>query len=264
MRLSELQGTFRDFLLGADAPTALTSRVVDAGIPVANRLAVYRNNVNHALIEAMAAAYPVVQRLVGEDFFRAVARDYARAYPPTRGTLIGYGEGFPAYLENLPAAARLPYLADVARLERAWLAAYHAPDADPLEAGELAALPPEMLPELQLRLHPSAQLLETHHPVREIWAVNRQPRPVPALRLGDGPEYSLIIRPRLEVQVRELPVGDHGFLQALAAGANLTGAFEAALAVTAELDLQTQLHRHLVGGTFAGWCGPPQQGNSPP
>lgn len=263
MQLSELQGAFRDFLLGADAPAALTGRVLDAGIPVARRLAVYRNNVNHALVEALAAAYPVVQRLVGEDFFRAVARDYAWTHPPTRGTLIGYGEAFPGYLENLPTAARLPYLADVARLERAWLAAYHAPDAEPLVAGELAALPPETLPELHLRLHPSAQLLKTRHPVREIWAVNRQPGPVPTLRLGDGPEYSLIIRPQLEVQVRELSAGGHGFLQALAIGANLTGAFEGALAVAPDLDLQTQLHRHLVGGTFAGWCGPPQQGDSP-
>lgn len=264
MRLSELQGAFRDHLLGGDASPTLTARVLEDGIPVARRLAVYRNNVGHALMEALGAAYPAVRRLVGEDFFAAVARDYTRAHPPTRGTLIGYGEGFADYLDKLPAAARLPYLADVARLERAWLVAYHAPDAAPLQASDLAHLPPETLPGLRLRLHPSAQLLATHHPVREIWAVNRQPGPVPAMRLGEDPDYFLIIRPRLEVRIRPLSAGEYTFLRALMDDATLTEAFEAALAVAPDLDLQTHLHRHLTGGSFAGWQAPPREGDNRP
>jgi hypothetical protein len=264
MRLSELQEAFRDHLLGRDASPALTAQVREDGIPVARRLAVYRNNVGHALMEALGAAYPVVRRLVGEDFFVAVARNYTRAHPPTRGTLIGYGEGFPDYLEKLPAAARLPYLADVARLERAWLAAYHASDATPLQAGDLTHLPPESLPALRLRLHPSARLLATRHPVREIWALNRQPGPVPAMRLGGGPEYSLIIRPRLTVGIRPLSAGEYTFLRALMDDATLTGAFEAALAVAPNLDLQTHLHQHLTGDSFAGWQAPPRQGDHRP
>ncbi len=41
------------------------------GADPASRFSVYRNNVQGSLINALADSYPVVQQLVGEEFFAA-------------------------------------------------------------------------------------------------------------------------------------------------------------------------------------------------
>ena len=92
----------------------------------------YRNNVTVSLIDALAAVYPAVQRITGVDFFRAMARFHVRATPPTSPLLFEYGRDFPAFIEGYEYAQAMPWLADTARIERAWLDAYHAADAEPL------------------------------------------------------------------------------------------------------------------------------------
>src|SRR5579871_6978782 len=89
---------------------------------------VYRNNVTVSLIDALAAVYPAVQRITGVEFFRAMARFHVRATPPTSPLLFEYGRDFPAFIEAYEYARGMPWLADVAKLERAWLDAYHAAD----------------------------------------------------------------------------------------------------------------------------------------
>ncbi|MFW6027844.1 MAG: putative DNA-binding domain-containing protein, partial [bacterium] len=122
---------------------------VDAG------LAVYRNNVMHSLSVALADIYPVVRALVGEEFFSGLARAYIRAEPPASPVLAEYGRSFPAFLENFEPARQAPYLPDVARIERAWLDAWHAPDAEPLDPDTFASLPPEDYAEAVFTCHPS-------------------------------------------------------------------------------------------------------------
>lgn len=96
------------------------------------RYNVYRNNVTVGLIDALAAIYPAVQRITGTDFFRAMTRFHVRATPPTSPLLFEYGRDFPAFIQSYEYAQDLPWLADVARIERAWLDTYHAADLPPL------------------------------------------------------------------------------------------------------------------------------------
>jgi hypothetical protein len=91
------------------------------------RYDVYRNNVTVSLIDALAAIYPAVQRITGTDFFRAMARFHVRQTPPISPLLFDYGRDFPAFIAQYEHAQMMPWLADVARIERAWLDAYHAP-----------------------------------------------------------------------------------------------------------------------------------------
>src|SRR5689334_19577831 len=81
------------------------------------RFAVYRGNVAAALTGALAARFPITERIVGQDFFRAMAQAYARQNPPRRACLIDYGDGLPAFLDGFEPARSLPYLPDMARLE---------------------------------------------------------------------------------------------------------------------------------------------------
>ena len=76
--------------------------------------------------------YPVTRRLVGDDFFRAMARAFVAAQKPRSPVLIHYGADFPAFVEAFEPAREIPYLTDVARLENAWVEAYHAAEAPAL------------------------------------------------------------------------------------------------------------------------------------
>ena len=70
-----------------------------------------------------------------------MARFHVRATPPTSPLLFEYGRDFPDFIERYEYAQSMPWLADVARIERAWLDAYHAADAEPLAPQALASIP---------------------------------------------------------------------------------------------------------------------------
>ena len=121
------------------------------------RYNVYRNNVTVSLIEALAAVFPATMRITGRDFFRAMARSHIRATPPTSPLLFEYGRAFPDFIEGYEFARQMPWLADVARIERAWLDAYHAANAAPLSPPALASIPVEQLAETALTAHPATR-----------------------------------------------------------------------------------------------------------
>ena len=109
----------RDAVLAADLPAP--SYLVDhRAKPAPKRFAVYRNNVVVSLVEALMSGFPSLVPLVGETFFRAVARAYAVAHPPNSPLMLFYGEGFAAFLETFEPTKSLPFLPPVARIDWAW------------------------------------------------------------------------------------------------------------------------------------------------
>jgi hypothetical protein len=145
---------FARALLNPDlaTPTAVAGPKSKAAV---KRYNVYRNNVTVSLINAVAAAFPATLRITGVDFFRAMARFYVRATPPSSPLLFEYGREFPDFIERCEYAQSVPWLADVARIERAWLDAYHAVDVQPLMPRDLAAIPSERLANTVLKPHPA-------------------------------------------------------------------------------------------------------------
>lgn len=204
---------FRAGLAGGALPGGVTARAAEEA---ERRFAVYRNNVAHSLTEALGRRFPVVARLVGEEFFRAMAAVFIAQHPPASPVLLDWGAAFPGFLETFPPVAGLPYLPDVARIERARGLAYHAADALPISPAALAgAQSPEAL---LLWLHPSVSLVASDWPAVSIWAVN-QPGADPASMRASGPEVALILRDTaLEVPVRAITPGDAALVAALLAG----------------------------------------------
>src|SRR3546814_13139018 len=72
------------------------------GEPSARRFAVYRNNVFVGLTDALRAGFPCIVRLVGDDFFAAMARVFAAATPPSSPVLLHYGAEFPDFIASFP------------------------------------------------------------------------------------------------------------------------------------------------------------------
>ena len=142
------------------------------------RYSVYRNNVTVSLINALAAVFPATMRITGVDFFRAMARFHVRATPPTSPLLFEYGHDFADFIERYQYAKSMPWLADVARIERAWLDAYHAADVEALAPQVLASIPPERLAEAVLTPHPATRIVCSRFPALMIFAANRSDGPV--------------------------------------------------------------------------------------
>jgi hypothetical protein len=250
-RLSDLQDRFAAALRdpAAPIPEGLLGRADE--FPVA-RFGVYRNNVHSSLVDALTATYPTVERLVGTEFFRAMAQQYVRTQLPETPVLIDYGGTFAAFVAAFEPVRGLPYLADVTRIDWAWHQACHAAETEPLTADQLAAIPADALGERCFGLHPSMQALASPWPALSIWLTNRHDAKVKPIDLGVGGEETLICRPAYEVGVWRLPAGGARFLQMLAAGVPLS---EAALATTREvpaLDLTTTLQALLNGGAITG------------
>ena len=217
--------------------------------PSAKRFAVYRNNVAVGLINALQAAYPAVNRLVGDEFFHAMARAYTLTEQRASPILLDYGAGFANFIAGFEPAAALPYLADVARIERAWTEAYHARDAVALGPEVLSKIPSERIADVRFVLHPSARFVSSPFPAFTIWRMNvddGEPGPVD---IASGGEDVLLARPDADVEVRSMPRGGAKFVNVLANGKPLAEAAEAALSVDADFDLSASLEA-LIGNGF--------------
>ena len=167
-RLAERQRDFAEALLNPELP-APAGLVGPNGGPSSKRFAVYRNNVVAGLTETLKDAFPAVRRIVGADFFQAMARAYVVSEPPQTPILLDYGAGFPDFIRLFAPAATLPYLSDVARIERAWTEAYHSPEAAPFDPAAFTAVEPDQLPGIRLLLHPSLRVVRSQFPALTIW-----------------------------------------------------------------------------------------------
>jgi len=216
---------------------------------VQKRYNVYRNNVTVSLIEALAAIYPAVQCITGIEFFRAMARFYVRAMPPASPLLFEYGHDFPVFIESYEYAQGMPWLADTARIERAWLDAYHAADKSVLTARDLAAVPAAALAQLRFCAHPATRVVRSIYPAVAIFVMNKRDGPVSSLKSGAA-EDALITRPEQEVMVSRLPAGGAVFLLALLEGLPLGTAADTAFEHAHDFDLQASLAQLITTGVF--------------
>ena len=205
------------------------------GSDVATRFGVHRNNVAASLTGVLADGFPVVRQVVGDEFFRAMAPCYLREQPPTSPVMTEYGETFADWLIAFEPAASLPYLPDLARLERARVRAFHAAEAAELPADALAAAlaDPDALPHRRLALHPSLAVLRSAYGVVSLWHAH-QAGDVAAVEAAvaavdlDRPEAAVVLRHGDDVWVLPLPDADAAFVDALRTGATLGDALAAA------------------------------------
>lgn len=251
-------GAFVQALLAPDLPSpqGLTGR---DGVSPTRRFAVYRNNVTVSLIDALASIFPTVQNLVGKDFFRAMARLYVTAHPPTSPLLFTYGESFPVFLEGFTPAADLPFLADVARIERLWLDAFHAADAAPLDPATLAQIPAEDLANVRFQPHPATRIARLNHAAGTIIRNDRAGISLDGVN-PMTPEAVLVTRPAFDVAVEILPEGGASVLETLLAGGTLGQAF--AVAEPEGADIPVLLGLALGAGAFTSINTPQESGRS--
>jgi hypothetical protein len=249
---TDVAGGWAAALLDPAQPCPPGLKVWNASDPTL-RLAVYRNNVLASLVDGLAASFAVVQALVGDAFFRAMAAVFVRAAPPRSPVLAEYGDGFADFIARFEPASGLPYLPDIARLEFACIQAFHAADAPVLTAADAASVlgHAERTGEMRLVCHPAVRLVRSAHPVVALWAAHQDDT---AIALGDidldQAESALVLRPALTVHVIGLTPGAAAFACALWCQADLASAAAEGAQADPGFDLSTSLRLLLLHGAL--------------
>jgi hypothetical protein len=256
MQLSKIQEGFKTLML--DHPRALETPpaefadlFTEGDIPLPERLKVYRNNIVGNLTEVFLNHFPLVRKIVGDDFLKLMARTYILAHPPQGGYLNAYGDDFDDFIKGFAPAKTLTYLPDVARLDIAMNAAYNAQDDAVLQPQDLAAIAPDDLAATNLPLRASARLVASPYALEKIRAfcVEEQ-NPEAVLDVNQGASRLLVYRPALDVLIVSLSEEDFSFLNALACGQTLGDALEHTLTQYPAFDFQAFLQRHIMLESF--------------
>jgi hypothetical protein len=245
--LNKLQIEFVAGIFDKNQNAALQS-IVQNRISIADRLAIYRNNAFSNLRGALESIYPVLNKLVGGDFFHHAANEFVRATPSASGDLHDFGESFADFLKSYDPAKHLLYLPDVARLEWSCHRVFHAADHAGLDLKKLGAILPEQYGELRFDLHPAAALLTSNFPTLKIWQVNQDDYAGDqSVDLQLGGNSLLVSRDdHFAVRVEALSLGDYTFLKALQEKNKLEVAAERALSADEKFDLVTSLQRFVA------------------
>jgi len=148
------------------------------------RVDIYADMYFYRLLDCLKEDYPATLAVVGATNFHNLITGYLIAHPPSHPSVLYAGRHLAAFLDSHPLRAEWPFVADLARLERALIEVFHGPDASVLRADELRLVAPADWPMLVLKAHPALQLL----PVR--WKVTEVVRAIEEKRDWQTPEHA--------------------------------------------------------------------------
>jgi hypothetical protein len=250
LALPDLQAAFAAHIVGSDCAD-LAAMVVGDSISAEARLRVYQHHVAYSLGTALAATFPTVQTLVGEEFFRTMAGRFVARELPVQPVLSEYGAKFPEFVAGYEPACELPYLADIAQLDWALNAAFHSPLERRLAAADLATIAVERLPSLPIALSAGAALIRSRYPLDCIWNASQPGASAGTVDLASGRADLLVLRRLDDAVFIVLDGGEAAFVASLAAGTSLEIAAEQATRHEPSFDLSTAFARLLALEAFA-------------
>lgn len=224
---------------------------------VQRRLAIYRGNVVTAITKTLALAYPVIQQVLGEEFFNGLARAYWQHTPSASGNLHDFGSTFAEFVAEFPHTREYPYLSDLARLEWAVFCAASAADAKPFDASSLTQIPEEQQDQLRFDFAPGTALIRSGYPIAQIWTIHQKTYTGSFQVEWDTPETAWVIRDGMQVRVEELDQGNAAALELLLSGETLLNALEAADAAASDFDISSALGHWIQSGWICDvYCHP--------
>ena len=248
--LRELQLGFMRAVL--DGKPQFAAPLIDwQGIAAEHRLAVYANTARSNFTESLTLSFPVLRRLVGEEYFRQVSLGFHARHPSHSGDLQVAGAGFAQYLVGLHGDGEYRYLGEIARLEWLIQETLLAADHAPLDLAKLGTIAPLQYDELRFHLHPSTRLFASEFPCAAIWEANVGDAEPQVIDLGTGPDNLLLLRVRGELVWNSLSLGEQHFLESLRAQEPFATAVAHAVASDGgEFDPASALQRFVLTGVI--------------
>jgi hypothetical protein len=218
----------------------------DERLSAAERVDIYANAYFFRLLECLGEDFPATLAVLGADSFAAVVKEYLLEHPPTEPSILYAGLYLADFLNDHPFAERWPFIADLARLERAVLDVFHAADAPALSLETLHAVPSEDWPALKLRMHPAVEIVHSE------WRISDVLHTVEQGREWTDPEHEeasvLVWRQNALVNYRNLEPVERDVLVIVSKGASFAAVCEAVAAGAEEPNRVA-----LIGRLMARW-----------
>lgn len=234
MLLAQLQSELLE-LIHADKP--LDSDIIQ---PI-HHLAIHRNNIKASLQNALRETYPLINKIIGNDFFDYTAKIYRQRYPSRSGNLSDYGEHFADFLTAFEPVKDLIYLPEIAKFEWASHCLYFAAEHTcHFDANALTSLPTEQYDQICFDLHPALQLIQFHFPILRIIDLCKGIIDE-TIDINEGGVYLLMVRKGTHLTLTPLDAGAFTALSSIKAGHSLSFAIHAALRVDPHFELDKAL-----------------------
>ena len=235
-QLGELQQAFAEAIAGGRYHAATAAMAGDGA--ALRSVALYRRLIRNNYTQVLKITYPVLSRLVGDAYFKTVARGYLKHYPSTSGDLFLYGRHLPVFLQRSDAP---PLLTELARLEWACHEIHQAADSTPVPQAQIQALASVDPSRVTVRFHEAARLLSFPIPVHRVWLALQPDAPtdeVVDLPLPEEETCVVVTRTGGTIQVTPLAKPDYVVLEALSQGADLAAVERIAIKADPEFDCQ--------------------------
>jgi hypothetical protein len=192
------------------------------------RLEIYAHMYFARLIEIMEAEYPTTRQILGTHEFAVACRRFVARNPSRSRTLGSLSAKFPKFLaRSLPRGHRNGLAIDVARIERAMEDVFDERRAEPMTAGEFAAIGADHWDRVRLSVTPALRLLKLRYPANDYMNAVRggsKPR-IPKPRAT----FAIVYRRRYSVFRRDQEPEQFKLLAALASGRVLAAAVRASI-----------------------------------
>jgi hypothetical protein len=256
-KLAEIQSSVRDAVI-AESSEAISSLLV-GGQAGRKRLEIHRRHYEISLVNALVGKFPATGWLVGTQFVTEAARHYVHDQPPEAPCIAEYGEDFPRFLAACPGGERVPYLREFAQLE--WHVGHAAIAVEEPAAlpEELAAIPADLLPDVELTLQAGAHYLQACWPVDDLATLYLTEAEPDRLEFKPTNVWIEVRGARGEFSFDRLAEAEFVFRKSLREGRRIGEAAERAFQVNPAFDPGTALASVIACGLITGIQRPAQE-----
>lgn len=261
-KLAELQANFfKDCLSGplTENNTSMAKNIDTNVISAQGLMGIYQHSAIDNITSALSLIYPVVEKLVGEDFFKQVSRQYIYLHWPVSPNMDDYGESFPQYLADLEQVKQLSYLTAVAELEWLFHQSCLAKDSKHFDWARLARVAPADVLALKFLLAPSVALIKSTQPIDKIWQMNQDSSAQNIeLSLGGGSDiYIVLFRRGLKTEIMAITASEFALLESFSSvngsGQVFEKAIESAIAIDSQVSIDNALKKYIELGVICGF-----------
>lgn len=216
-------------------------------------MGIYQHSAIANITNSLRLSYPVIEKLVGKDFFQLMCKSYIVIHWPTTGNMDDYGESFSSFLAAFEQVKHLPYLEDVAHLEWLFHQSSLANDNSYFDWTRLVKVTSSDT--LTFLLAPTVSIMRSATPVDKIWLMNQENAPeISELSLdGTSDTFIVLFRQGLKTEMMTIAESEFTFLQSIEKGLDFEATIESAKAVDADIAIDYCLKSYIELGIISGF-----------
>jgi hypothetical protein len=197
--LAKIQSLMSGYVLSGELSSGLEDECLAGVFSQAELLQIHRNNFVLSLTEILQQLFPVTEAFVGKAFVEAAIKDFVHTSPPQAPILYEYGGNFPAFISDLPQAAGVPYLGDVAKLE--W--AIHS----------LQNCEERVFHKSGFWFNGNVVIVRSDYPLLHLWMVGNGQLPPEAVHIEQGAQTVAAVLVDHEVRLQSLSADETNFIE---------------------------------------------------